>query len=143
MTLLGYACELVYRPGRQSGNADSLSRLPLPEMPQTTAVSGNVINLLEHINNTPTNAIKIKQWTERHPLLSCIKRYVLQGWASTVCDAKLQLYYCRSNELCVDAGCVLWGGGGARLIVPPQGREEVMNVLHDSHPGIVCMKAIA
>ena len=81
MTLLGYAYELVYRTGSQNGNADSLSRLPLPEMPQTTAIPGNVINLLQHINNTPTNAIKIKQWTERDPLLSRIKKYVLQGMA--------------------------------------------------------------
>ena len=63
-----------------------------------------------------------------------------RGWPSTVCDAKLQLFYCWRDELCVDAGCVLWG---SRLIVPPQGREEVMNVLHDSQPGIAHMKAIA
>ena len=31
----------------------------------------------------------------------------------------------------------------ARVMVPPQGRDEVMNILHDSHPGIVRMKAIA
>ena len=66
--------------------------------------------------------------------------YVLQGWPSTVRDAELQPYYCRRDELSVDAGCVLWG---SRLIVPSQGREEVMNVLHDSHPGIVRMKGIA
>ena len=41
LTLLGYEYELVYRPDSQNGNADSLSRLPLPEMPQTTPVPGN------------------------------------------------------------------------------------------------------
>ena len=66
--------------------------------------------------------------------------YVLQGWPSTVRDAELQPYYCRRDELSVDAGCVLLE---SRLIVPPQGREEVMNVLHDSHRGIVRMKGIA
>ena len=105
-------------------------------MPQTTPVPGNVINLLENMNNTLTDSIKIKQWTERDPLLSCVKQYVLQGWPS-VCDAELQPYYCQRDELSVDGGCVFWG---SRPIVPPQ---EVMNVLHDSHPGIVCMKRIA
>ena len=78
LTLLGYEYELVYRPGSQNGNADSLSRLPLPEMPQTAPDRGDAINLLEHINNTPTDDIKIKQWTERDPLLSHVKQYVLQ-----------------------------------------------------------------
>ena len=59
LTLLGHEYELVYLPGSQNGNADSFNRLPLPEMPQTTPVPGS---LLEHINNnTPTDAIKVKQ----------------------------------------------------------------------------------
>ncbi len=140
LTLLGYEYELVYRPGSHNGNADSLSRLPLPETPKTTPVPGNVINLLEHINNTPPDATKMKLWTERDPVLSRVKQYVLLGWPSTVRDAELQPYYFRRDELSVDAGCLLWG---SRLIVPPQGREEIMNVLHDSHPGIVRMKGIA
>ena len=120
MTYARSATELVYRPGSQNGNADSLSRLPLPEMPQTTPDPGNAINLLEH-NNTPTDDIEIKQWTERDPLLSRVKQYVLQRWPPTVFDAELQLYYCWRDELSADAGCVLWV---SRLIVPPQGREE-------------------
>ncbi len=36
------------------------------------------------------------------------------------------------DELGVQAGCIMWG---ARVIIPPQGRDEVMNIFHDSHPG--------
>ena len=131
LTLLGYEYELVYRPGSHNGNADSLSRLPLPDTPKTRPVPGNVINLLKHINNTPPDATKMKLWSERDPVLSRVKQYVLLGWSSTVLDAELQPYYSRRDELSVDAGCLLWG---SRLIVPPQGRDEIMNVLHDSHP---------
>ncbi len=109
-------------------------------MPKTTPVPGNVINLLEHINNTPPDATKMKLWTEHDPVLSRTKQYVLLGWPSTVLDAELQPHYSRRDELSVDAGCLFWG---SRLIVPPQGREEIMNVIHDSHPGIVRMKGIA
>ena len=32
---------------------------------------------------------------------------------------------------------------GSRVIIPPQGREEVLNILHDSHSGMVKMKSLA
>ena len=36
--------------------------------------------------------------------------------------------------------CVLWG---ARVIVPPPGREQVVHELHKTHPGIARMKSLA
>ena len=46
----------------------------------------------------------------------------------------------RKDELTVLNGCVLWGN---RVVIPPQGRESVINELHESHPGIVKMKSLA
>ncbi|CAB4022898.1 Hypothetical predicted protein [Paramuricea clavata] len=140
LTLLAYEYELIYRPGNQNGNADSLSRLPLPDVPASTSVPGDIINLMEHINGSPVDATKLKLWTDRDPVLSQIKHFVLNGWPTTVQDTDLQPYFARKDELSVHAGCLMWG---ARVIVPPQGRDEVMNILHDSHPGIVRMKGIA
>ena len=37
-------------------------------------------------------------------------------------------------------GCVLWG---ARVIAPPQGRQAVLEELHDTHPRVSKMKALA
>ena len=36
-------------------------------------------------------------------------------------------------------GCILWG---VRVIVPPQGRQHVLNKLHDTHTGCCKMKAL-
>ena len=80
---------------------------------------------MEDLNASPVNAVKIKQWTARDPVLSRIKQFVLQGWPSVVEDIKLQPYFTWKNELSV------------------QGREKVTKFLHDSHPGIVRMKGIA
>ena len=68
-TLLTYEYELIYRPGRENGNADTLSRLPLPNVPQSTPVLGDFINLMENIN-TRVDALKVKQWTAHDPVLS-------------------------------------------------------------------------
>ena len=37
-------------------------------------------------------------------------------------------------------GCVLWG---ARVVVPPPGKEQVVQELHETHPGSARMKGLA
>ena len=79
-------------------------------------------------------------WTARDPVLSQVLQFVLQGWPSEVEEQALKPYFIRREQLSVHSGCLLWG---ARVIVPPQGREEVLNILHDTHLGIVKMKSLA
>ena len=43
-------------------------------------------------------------------------------------------------ELTVEAECLLWG---SRVVIPFQHREQVLQELHVSHPGMCCMKALA
>ena len=38
------------------------------------------------------------------------------------------------------AGCILWG---SRVVSPEPGREKLLNLLHEGHPGIVRMKSLA
>jgi hypothetical protein len=73
LTLLACEYELIYRPGNQNGNADSLSRLPVSDVSASTPVPGDIINLMEHINGSPVDATKLKSWTDRDPVLSQIK----------------------------------------------------------------------
>ena len=92
------------------------------------------------MNTSPVDATKIKLWTARDPVLSQVLQSVLQRWPSEVEEEALKPYFIRREVLSVHAGCLL---GGARVIVPPQGREEVLNILHDTHSGIVKMKSLA
>ena len=135
LTLLGYEYDLLYRPGEQNANADALSRLPLPDLPETTPVPGDILHLLETINASPVDAAKVKLWTTRDPVLSQVLQFVLYGWPLSVEEEALKPYFARREELSVPVGCLLWGS--------PQGREEVLNVLHESHPGIVRVKSLA
>ena len=109
-------------------------------MPASTPVPGDIVHLLETINTSPIDATKIKLWTARDPVLSQVLLFVLQGWPSEVDEEALKPYFSRREKLSVHAGCLLWG---ARVIVPPQGRDEVLNILHNTHPGIVKMKSLA
>ena len=48
--------------------------------------------------------------------------------------------YIRRNELSVEVGCLLWG---SRVVVPTNLRSTILDQLHDCHPGISRMKALA
>ena len=49
----------------------------------------------------------------------------------------MKQYKNRKDEV---SGCLLWG---ARVIVPPQLQKQVLEEIHQAHPGIVQMKAFA
>ncbi|XP_015266210.1 PREDICTED: uncharacterized protein K02A2.6-like, partial [Gekko japonicus] len=46
----------------------------------------------------------------------------------------------RAPELCQNLGCLLWG---SRVVIPSPLRERVLTALHETHPGVVRMKALA
>ena len=79
LTLIAFEYELIYRPGEQNGNAYDLSRLPLPVVPETTPIPGDIIHLLKTINTSPVDATNVKLWTSRDPLLSQVLQFVLHG----------------------------------------------------------------
>ena len=64
----------------------------------------------------------------------------LDGWPDTCDDAQLKPYFNRRTELSLHDGCIMWG---SRVVVPPQGRNYHIEELHDTHPGISRMKALA
>ena len=65
---------------------------------------------------------------------------MLQGWPASVTDEDIHLYFNKQNELSIEGGRVL---RGTRVVVPPQGRKQVIELLHDTHPGMERMKCLA
>ena len=49
-------------------------------------------------------------------------------------------YLCRRNELSVENSCLLWG---TKVVIPFQLRQKLLTELHENHPGIARMKALA
>ena len=81
----------------------------------------------------------IKKETQLDPVLAQVYNYVISGWPHVV-DPSLVPFKTRQDELSTRHGCLLWG---ARVIVPPSLQEKVLQELHDTHPGISRMKALA
>ena len=137
--LSGYEYTLVFRNTAAHSNADALSRLPLPVEPLQTDMEPELVLLAEHLADSPVTVNDIRTWTRRDPKLSRVLQYLQQGWPSEG-DPELDTYSSKRFELSTYEGCILWGN---RIVIPEPGRESVLQELHEGHPGITKMKALA
>ena len=69
LILGAYDYTISYRPGDKHANADSLSRLPLPQTPPKIAQPADIVLLMETLQASPITAEHIRQWTNKDPLL--------------------------------------------------------------------------
>nr|XP_033495922.1 uncharacterized protein K02A2.6-like [Epinephelus lanceolatus] len=136
--LRAYEYVIMYRAGKNNGNADALSRLPLPETPSVSAPEEHVL-MLDQEHPPLMTSEQLKKWTTKDPILSRVREYVLRGWPKNQ-DRDFVHYRQRQQELSVQDGCVLWG---ARIVIPEKGRAPMMEQLHQSHPGMSRMKGLA
>ncbi|XP_060089380.1 LOW QUALITY PROTEIN: uncharacterized protein K02A2.6-like, partial [Heteronotia binoei] len=63
-----------------------------------------------------------------------------RGWPEENMGEEFKPYKMRREELAAHKGCLLWG---SRVVVPPPSQKRVLESLHETHPGIVRMKALA
>ena len=140
LTLSAYNYSIAYKSGKELGNADGFSHLPLPESPSEVPLTGETVLLFKCVQHSPVSTNQIKNWTARDPLLSKVYRYAIVGWPTSVEDNDLLPYFRRRDEISAEGGCLLWG---SRIVVPPPARASIVELLHETHPGIIRMKALA
>ena len=83
----------MYKGGKDNGNSDALSRLPLPSYPSVIPVPGDVIQMLERLENTPLDVAQIKQWTRTNPVLSRVLLYTMKRWPNSCPMETLKPYF--------------------------------------------------
>ena len=77
LTRSAYQYTILHKSGTETGNADGLSRLPIPASTSTDYLPGEMINLLEHLLETSYDATDIKKFTNTDPILSTVQRCIL------------------------------------------------------------------
>lgn len=141
--LADYNFEVRHRPGSKNCCADALSRLPVniketsSELVKCTT-EAYMCNM-NTINSLPVTAKQIARHTRTDGALSKVMLYVRTGWPSEV-GPELSCYFQKRTEISVEEDCLLWG---SRVIIPEKLRDALVEELHQSHQGIVKMKALA
>ena len=136
---INQAAKVDKHPSSRISHAECMSRLPLPDAPSHVPVPQEVVLALSTLDETPINSDQIEKWTSADPVLSQVRRFVEQGWSDQT-PPEFDCYRHRKDELSVQQGVLFWG---ARVIIPPKGRDALLRELHDTHPGLVKMKALA
>ena len=136
--LSAYKYSIRYKSTTAHGNADGLSRLPLPTTSAPTDEGVSTFNIGQ-VQALPVTFQDIQKATRRDKVLSKISVFVQEGWPNQV-DEELKPYNTRQAEIGIEGGCLMWG---IRVIIPESLQPQVLKSLHESHPGISRMKAIA
>lgn len=119
-------------------NADGLSRLPLNSI---TEVDGGTINVLKLNTESklPISVETVRHYTANDESLKKICEYVHSGWPQKVHE-NLKHYFLKRNHLASEDGCLFYG---ERILIPFKLRTKVLELLHETHVGIVRSKAVA
>ena len=140
LTLSAYEYTLACKSTTEHSNADGLSRLPLDELPQITPQPAELVLSLQCLDDTPVTSKQIKHWTSRDPVFSQVLTLMQQGWPDVCPEEELKPFWNRKTELSSLDGCIFWN---SRVVIPKSCRQQVLQELHDAHPGISKMKALA
>ena len=136
--LASYQYQLQFRSIDEHKNADMLSRLPLKE--EDFTASEEPIFSITCVDSLPVTSRQIAEATRKDPVMSKVLSHTLNGWPAQHSDRDVQPYFNRCTELSVEGGVLLWG---LRVVVPPTFRNRLLKELHEQHPGIYRMKALA
>ena len=80
LILGSYEYSLTFRSTEEHGNADAMSRLPLPDCPAEVPVPTELVLLVEGLQDSPISTDQVRTWTRRDPLLSKVLQFTEDGW---------------------------------------------------------------
>jgi hypothetical protein len=112
--LSAYCYDIEYKPTQAHGNADGLSRLPLPSIGKKEGPLGIDVFNVAQLDALPVTAVQLGQATHRDRTLAKVWRYTKSGWPQKFPDY-LKPYWVRRHELTIEGDCLMWG---IRVIVP-------------------------
>ena len=112
----------------------------MPEFPKETLIPSEINLLFHKLSYTPLTSKQIKIWTAQDPVLLKVLDMVLIGANLASGTEDLKPFLHRREELSLQDGCLLWEN---HIIIPTRARKDILEELHEGHPGVSRMKIIA
>ena len=146
LMLSQYNYTIEYRPTKQHGNADALSRLPAgPDLSFDGEEGDNDVDTVCTIRTISSQLQsyrrnQLKDSTNKDPIISEVKRYVREGWPQHIDRPEVQEFKKYSSSLSVVDDCLI---NGNRVVIPEAMRKQLLDILHLGHFGMQKMKQLA
>ena len=141
--LSSYQFDIKYRATGKHQNADTLSRFPMATVDQESRTlfdrETEQIHKIQ-MKKLPVTADKVALAIKNDVVHSRLMEFTRSGWPSLQPDTNLLPHFRVRNELTIEDGCLL---RGIRVVIPERYRQDVLEELHVSHPGMVRMKSLA
>ena len=139
LQLAAHDYEIKYRTSAKHGNADGLSRVPMPTGKTVQEYDVMDVFYMNHMDVLPITASVIQNECSKDPILSKVLERTQHGWPQ-VSPVGLEPFFSKRHELSIFHGCIMWG---IRVVVPHKLRNQILHELHEGHIGIVKMKGLA
>ncbi|XP_055699110.1 uncharacterized protein K02A2.6-like [Phlebotomus papatasi] len=151
LILLAYEFTLEFVPTDKFGAADILSRLiqqhprPTDEDFVVASVESDGIDdsiIQDVVRNIPVTFRMIQNSTQKCPILLEVASLILKGWPlhSANLSAEVSEFFKFRESLSLIRSCIMYR---ERIVIPSNLRTDILKQLHDAHPGITRMKALA
>ena len=143
LMLSQYNYTIEYRPTKQHGNADALSRLPAgPDLSIDGEEGDNDVDTVCTIRIIssqlqPYSRNQLKDSTNKDPVISEVKRYVREEWPQHIDRPEVQEFKKYSTSLSVVDDCLI---NGNRVVIPEAMRKQILDIFHLGHFGMQKMK---
>ena len=139
--LYGYDFDITFKNSAGNANADFFSRFPVQSLADDEDLDPDEHCMCATVTDElPVTAAEIAEGTKKDGLLVKVYEYTSAGWPGTFPSLELRPFWNRRDELSLENGCLLWG---RRVIVPFRFQKRLLGELHECHPGMCRMKALA
>lgn len=138
--LSGYDFDMVFRDCAGNANPDFFSRFPIQSQadddldPDEHCVCATIT---DELNIT---AAEVAEGTKKDGLLVKVYECTSFGWPGSCPSPGLKPFWNYRDEISLENGCLSWG---RRVIIPLKFQKRLLEELHECHPGMCRMKALA
>lgn len=136
--LLRYRFDLVYVPGKDMKIPDTLSRDPSGDVYNTKYLESN-LQVFAVISTSKENAARLENEIDQDPTLQKVKYYAIHGWplhkSNVPCSVKK--YWSIRNEIFLHKNVLFFK---KRILIPESLKQEFLDLIHQSHQGVVSCK---
>jgi hypothetical protein len=84
--------------------------------------------------------VEVSTETAKDAVLAKVMEFTKQGWPNFVSEPAMVPFFRQRYDISIEKGCLLLG---TKVIIPRELQHDMLNLLHESHPGMVRMKSHA